>query len=348
MAPPVENPKVPNIIDQYFYRAKLPFPQRPNGILSGEKRGLRYQVKFDEKEAFCDLSPFPGLCSDSIEEAKKTWEELFSKHLEDVKSFLNSEDYTSLSLLKEKTKAIASVEFALFQLWCQLSSYSDTLTFANAIKTNEVIPFSSWQNLNLNEIKNPNRKITFKIKCSNEELNDFLNDLDSKHKIHPKILNDYKLRIDGNTGWQALELICLWEELTKLGLSHVIDYFEEPLQNFQEYKKLLSSEFQKEIPIAHEEYLEEYLEEYMEDFLKTPQSYQNSRDTILVIKPSQWSLSRLFDLREQFKTARIVLSSAFELPEGINALKVLAQDLAPLETHGLGAKIPEKGIFREN
>lgn len=359
------------IEEEYIYKAKLPFPQRPSGILSEKKSGIRYRINFKGAKAICDLSPFPGLTNTTIEDVKTTWDQLFSKHLRSIENYLMAEDYRSLTLLKDKTQSLAPIEFALFQLWCQLSPHGLKKTenaaknMQKKIKKNDVLSFSNWSNfeLNFDEEVTQVTQVTLKIKCSREELPAFLEDLKVKQKNFPRELENLKLRIDGNTQWQASDLISLWEELEGLGLSHLVDYFEEPLQNFQEYKKLLQSDHLKHIPIAHEEFLDEYLDDYLEEYkegykedykdeltkkVKSTQTGENRPLRVLVIKPSQWSLTDLFALKSSIEATRIVLSSAFELPQGIDALKLLALDLAPQEVHGLGAKVPETDIFREN
>lgn len=333
MASPLKDLK---ILEAYNYRAKLPFPQRPNGILSEEKRGRRYVIGYKNKSCVCDLSPFPGLTKDTLEYAVRIFESLFKDNLYEVENYLNSHDYTDLISLKEKTLSNASVEFALFQLWHQLSPSGPPLS---QILTNDVLSFKSFKDYDLAQ---SSANSTLKVKCSMADIPHLLQDLKVKKENFPEVFETLKLRIDGNTSWRPLDLQSFWTKLKEMNLFSCIDYFEEPLENFQEYKKLLDNK----TPIAHEEFLNEYLVQLKSEVSHHSNSQAPQRT--LVIKPSQWSLSSLLELKSSHKGLRIVLSSAFELPEALNALFFLASEMAPHETHGLGAKIIESDIFREN
>lgn len=299
----------------YNYKAKLPFPQRPGGITSDHKMGKRYLFTFKSKILICDISPFPGLTEITLDEATTQFESLLKNNNESLEFYLESKD---LCYKTKDSNLYPQVEFALLQLWTQNQEIK--ADEVQSPKTNSLTNFEKW-------IKEESGfKEPTKIKLAKEQIHSFLEACKALPKDN---FSNGILRVDGNCGWSKDDLNFFWNELQEAGLSQIIDYFEEPLHTYQEYKNL------QFIPVAHEEYLDDYL-------LETDKEEKHLAEA-LIIKPSQWSLSVLLKLLKSSKE-RIVLSSAFELPEGIKALEYLAIRFASNETHGLGAMIIEDEI----
>lgn len=200
------------------------------------------------------------------------------------------------------------VQFALFQIWSSQQKDSAKLP----IKVNELRVKGS-----LNKELPEKGVIKYKIDPA-MDLSELVTFLKSSRNL--------LLRLDGNTLFTLDEFNNFLENLRGMGVSEEdfkkVDYFEEPLKSFSDYHHLNSS-----MPVAHEEHAKEFL-------LACAKKEAPKNSIGLVIKPSQVGLAPISFLKKY--GMRVILSSAFEVPCALRALKTLAKEF-PDETHGLGA-----------
>ena len=295
------------------YKVDLPFSQRVKGHIIDSRYGILLSLGYEECDQTekspktlykIEIAPFPGFMDKSLEEAFEEFK-LDLKRIELPKGlsfgeyidFLNSQKLTPSSF------------FAFIQIIDQdLKAQGNEIKGCD-IKENSLLSFEQLKKIPEQALlkKSGHSKTKVKIyRDSPEEVAKELNRFhDGKYKHH--------FRLDMNGSWNVEKLNLLWSSLVELGCESVIDYFEEPLGKYEEYKELAA-----EMPIMHEECFQEYL--------KSP-----NQSLGLVYKPSQvnWPTPT---------PKRLVISSCWESPYGISALKRLAA-LYPRECHGLGAKI---------
>lgn len=263
------------ITNIFPYKAPLPFEQKVAGKSIAVKEGSLIEV---DKKFLLDISPFPGL----------------SQHL--GKKVVASFFHHFPSLQKKDPFKVENPHhaFALFQLACQKKNITKgpfELFPCELVDPRVFIKKTFTQGVIKTKVSPSNfRAIAEKIKKS----------------------QNTRFRLDGNAQFSLNEYILLEKELWPSRKK--IDFIEEPLKNFDDYKDV-------NLPYAHEEHLQEYLE-------------KGSNAEAIVIKPSQQGLQIL----DQLKEKRVILSSAFETPPALHALYVLAKKNAP-EAHGLGASL---------
>lgn len=194
--------------------------------------------------------------------------------------------------------------FAILQRFDQQSS---PISFFP--KQNLLFGEQEWPGITPMQIEQ--RVLKLKLNTQNKLLLTWMRD--NRDVMHER---DVKLRLDTNARWSAEKLNTFWQELNTAGLQEYIDYFEEPLKRFDDYHLV-----QSDIPYIHEENIEKYLG-------------HPTKACGVILKPSQNSWRTLM-LK---KSKRVIISSCWEGPFGISALKRLAS-LFPEETHGLSASI---------
>ncbi len=261
-------------ITQIFpYKAMLPFTQNVAGKDISNKEGALVQI---DGKYLVDLSPFPG----------------FSTYL--PKKVTASFFHQFPKLQKKSPWEVKNPHhaFALFQLECQKKKLI-TERF-------DQIPCHLFSSQAF--CKKGRHKGLVKTKIKPENFLQIIRVI----KKSPEA----KFRLDGNAQFTLRQYLLLEKELWPL--RHRIDFLEEPLKNFTDYKHV-------NLPYAHEEHLQSFLK-------------NGSEASAVVIKPSQQGLFLLKNL----KATRVILSSAFETPPALHALYVLAKKNTP-EAHGLGA-----------
>lgn len=276
------------------YIAPLPFPQKVGEIETIEKQGAILNFEYKGREITGDLSPFPGFSLYQLDEIlelfKKEWEK------DELQSTTNPH-----------------LEFLRYQLESQ------------KLNTNPIFPkiFSNklCRALDLQQLETEEKSL--KIKTRTEEDRDAVLKYVKQYKGPPQ-----KIRIDSNGQWERMELLNFYQDLNSLlskkeNLS--LDYFEEPLKNYEDYQRLGDI-----LPFT--------LEENLLRFLEYPQGIS---PVGFVIKPSQQGISVTNTLKRLNK--RIILSSAFEIPISLFSLNLLASEL-PDEIHGLSAKIDKEKL----
>ncbi len=140
--------------------------------------------------------------------------------------------------------------------------------------------------------------------------------------IHNKEL---KLRLDGNRLFELNELI-LFEKTLKANISSdnfkKIDYIEEPFKNFAD-----TYLFQKrsDLKVAMDESFSTLIDLDDQEF---------PEDTPVVIKPSLFGISPIYNWMQTHTKKRIIVSSTFEHPTVKIGLDFLAS-ARPYEFHGL-------------
>ncbi|MDD0852946.1 enolase C-terminal domain-like protein [Halobacteriovorax sp. GB3] len=130
-----------------------------------------------------------------------------------------------------------------------------------------------------------------KVKIGRDELEKEIHDI---NQIIENCSKDTLLRLDANRSLSKRQLEQFWNGITK---KEFIEYFEEPLSNFEELFAI------NDIPIALDENLEKSLREK-----RIP-----SQVTSFVVKPGlNFDLKQIKELKKSQKN--IILSSAFEGP----------------------------------
>ncbi|MCF8060297.1 MAG: hypothetical protein K9K67_13430 [Bacteriovoracaceae bacterium] len=283
------------LLEKTYYHSSLPFVQVVAGEEIHEKKGILYKGIYHSSEFTVDLSPFPGFSIKTLEECSVDFEELFKGNSPIPEIHSNPH-----------------IEFACFQIRDQTEFEEISPT---PILMNKVCPL---EQLASTVRDNKDNHIKIKLGPSEKEIHEFLS-------LFKKLPKEVSLRIDGNTRWTSEALNSFWKELKILKRDEQIDYFEEPLNNYQDYLRL-----SPDIPFAHEEYLEE--------FLKGP-----DKAKAVVLKPSQVGISRWESLLRK-EHLRVIISSAYETVPALSALKRLCL-LNPNEYHGLNAYIENKDIL---
>jgi len=283
------------LIEKTYYQALLPFVQKVGGNDVATKNGVLYRGIYQEKEFSCDLSPFPGFSQTSLEECTRAFEDVFQGNRNEL----------------PKNHHNPHIDFACYQILDQVRHSPTTIEpYINLVTT-----LSSLKQV-INSA-NENSCIKVKLGPSEEEQSFFLEAIKEINK-------ELSFRIDGNCRWSVKTLENFWQKFKSFKNEGLIDYFEEPLEDFQSYQKL-----SQDIPYAHEEYLS--------DYLKHP-----NRACAIVIKPSQlgtWSWTQVLNNYG----LRVIISSAYETWPGLIALKRLCL-MSPNEFHGLGAYINNEEI----
>lgn len=296
------------------YKYPLPFPQRVGGCEIKEIRGSLLKLSSPHQNYFVEVSPFPQISSFSLEEAK-----------EDILSLL-SQGLSRPRSLKELVDDALSQKLSSHQAFALLQIFEQSWPQENLSPPLENLLLSerSWSH-NLEEFilkapPCPPLYLKLKVQKKGELL---------KEKIfqYRELLKERKIkfRIDSNGCWTKKELLFLWQALKERGLSSFIDYFEEPLLHFEDYKDL-----PLDLPYTHEERISQYRKE-------------ETHALGAIFKPSQknWETLKLFSSSHHLgpkKKFRIIISSCWEGPWGQRALLLMTQ-LFPHEYHGLGAKI---------
>lgn len=276
-----------------YFSSPLPFPQIVSGIKIVKREGALLTLEKDNKEnQIIELAPFPGFSGHDLKET--------------IAQFTSSlKNFNELNKVRIH-HSNPHVEFALYSL---------TLD-KNALDEDDKKPLTSNKLMPLDEfiLAHQNGKInladTFKLKASN--FTSALNHFSELNRPLPK------LRIDSNGNWNPQQLNEFWNLLKSRGIDNIIDYFEEPLSRFEDYKLI-----NKDIPFCHDE--------LVNDFLLKPTNAQG-----VVYKPTQQGIGKL----EKFKEMgiRVILSSTFDGTHALKVLKHLAREF-PKEVHGLGATI---------
>jgi len=297
------------------YHTLLPFPQYVLGHTISRVEGYLIEIdlcsqmshKRNIQNIEIELAPFPGF-------QKLTLEESYLQLMRDLKEVPLSEIFTCEDFSKQVNRLQSyslgpSSFFSLLQICDQLQEKPH---HQHPPLSNKLLTFEQFQTLN------PEQEFKFskyKVKIAKQDIQEII----SVTHNHRSQLEKKSLRLDMNARWPAEKLNELWDELIKMNLANLIDYFEEPLHHYNEYLKL-----KKDIPIMHEE--------FAQYFGESP-----SHALGIVYKPSQ------VPLFGNINKDRIVLSSCWEGPHGVEALKRLAS-LFPQETHGLGATIKYENI----
>lgn len=277
------------------FSSPLPFLQVVAGIEVSQREGALLTLTNDlGNTRVIEIAPFPGFSKFGIEES-----------ISEFKTSLQS-----FSKLKSETIQHSNphVEFALFSLTLEMAQEDKEDKRSKTIPSNKLMPLDEFIKAQIeHEI---DFAYTYKIKAPNfkHAFNEF-----SKIQLPLPML-----RIDPNSNWNSEQLENFWSLLKRNGHDKKVDYFEEPLIKFEDYKLL-----NKDIPYCHDELID--------NFLLTPTNALG-----IVYKPSQQGISKLNKLRKMRK--RIILSSTFDGPYALRVIKYLAKDLSS-EIHGLGATI---------
>ncbi len=284
-----------------IFDAKLPFTQTVKGQSSNSFQFARFQV---DSNSAVDFSCFPGFSDFDLEQT--CFE--FKQALED-----SSFRPTSLSSLSNIKHPNPHVEFGLFQfLLNQLQlEERETPRISRLIKKSD----------ELVAIANEGHHTSIKIKI-NANFNDFSNMI-VQLKAALKLSAKLSYRLDANQRLTPELLNKYYKLLEENDLTAQLDYFEEPLAGYAQYKKL-----EAQIPIAIEESLDHFLAD-QSDF--SPKA--------IVYKPSQQGLSRLSQIKKQ----KIVISSCFDPSSAFRATSFIAQDF-PENQHGLSARTSDQDI----
>ncbi|MCR9205658.1 MAG: hypothetical protein NXH75_13830, partial [Halobacteriovoraceae bacterium] len=205
------------------YSVKLPFTQKVNHQSITHKEGAYLYFSDDlGRELIGDISPFPGFSPYSINnliiEFQKEWN----------KNKLKSSENPHLEFLEYQLKNY--LNFGGIKEDSNTSTKVNTLLRANELKHLS----SSSQFTNINQ----EFPICFKIKAQTEK------DIESiEHFITStqNLENKLSIRIDSNGTWTSKEAIKYFQILKKAFEESpliTLDYFEEPLNSKEEYKKL--------------------------------------------------------------------------------------------------------------
>ncbi len=194
----------------------------------------------------------------------------------------------------------------------------------------EVTILFAMNTLGISPIKDQKIKQN-ELATSSDAVESFLSTECLKFKITPKSLDKDLLfieklqnknpkclwRFDGNRLWNIDQLITFCE---KLPSNLNIDYFEDPFLVFSD--RFL---FEKRYPFLLA------LDENVEAFFPKLELFTHSP---IVIKPSQFGISPLYQWMIHHPKQRVIISSSYEHPSAMLGLKLLAQ-LKPSEFHGL-------------
>ncbi len=283
------------------YSVDLPFSQRVNGHIIDRRFGILVQIQDQNQQSLeIEIAPFQGFLEVSLDQA-------YQQFLIDLERVEINDKLT----FSEKVDQLARYNLAPSSFFGFLQIFDqkeDPLDANYQVCINSILSFDQFKNLDQENFS----QCKVKIKIHRETPEEIIDSLKGfAAHTHLKYF-----RFDMNRAWNVEKLETLWELLKTNALSELIDYFEEPLEKYDDYKNL-----SPEIPIMHEECWLEYL--------KSPNQAEG-----LVYKPSQipWPIP---------VPKRLVLSSCWEGPRGISALKRLST-LFPEEYHGLGASISYK------
>ncbi len=280
------------------YTVDLPFPQRVNGHIIDKRYGILANVTNGKRSATVEISPFQGFLDTPLSLAIEEFKWDLEKT--DIPVFNDFIEYIEYF---KTLKLSPSSFFAFIQIVDQILP---TESSKEEVKINQLLSFEQFIGILPAQLETVG-KVKIKInRESAEEVADALMSYDIE-------LFETFFRLDMNGLWDVQKLESLWEILVTNDLQGLIDYFEEPFGQYSQY-----SELQPEIPIMHEESMAEYL--------RAP-----SHALGLVYKPSQVQWPEPLP-------KRLVISSCWEGPYGLSALKRLAT-LYPQEFHGLGAHI---------
>lgn len=292
------------------YSVSLPFPQIVQGIKTEKKEGYYFKVKLksSDHQFDIDLSPFPGFSNDNLEDLKeKVLDTILKGTLENEKN--------------------PHLEF----LWFQCLAFIDPIKDDSPLFINKLVKAEQLKDI---LIENLEQKDCLKIKVQSKEDQKHLLTFLEKNQIIQNDEQTLKLRIDCNATLSPKELIKIYGDIKPLLNSKLIlDYFEEPLSSFEQYKNLTDDT----LPYAHEEHLKDFLASL------PPEDHLPLGLKGVVIKPSQQGISVVSTLKSH--SLRVIYSSAFEAPPSLNAIRKLAlngDQQAHNEFHGLGATVSEK------
>lgn len=281
------------------YSVELPFPQRVRGHIIDKRYGIIVSLTCGFKEAKVEISPFQGFLdtplSQALDEFKWDVEKTNIPNLHDFQAYL---DY-----FKELNLAPSSF-FAFLQIIDQLLP-----AFHQEIKVNRLLSFDQFKDILPMQLESEGK---VKIKIYRETPEEVVAALS---KYNPDLFECF-FRLDMNGTWKKEMLLALWAQLQNNERHTLIDYFEEPLDSYEQYVDVTEN-----LPIMHEECIK--------DYLKEPDQALG-----LVYKPSQMPWPNKLP-------PRLVISSCWEGPYGLGALKRIAA-LYPKEFHGLGATIEYK------
>lgn len=274
-----------------------------------------------------------------------------------VVSFLNSKTYLSI-LEGVHSLSLKEIEFALFSFFNKYSPAFNlnfeqldfSQPFFNITRAKEKIHpellfcieaifinyFIENKKINLLENKinllftdktdttnidslliNQTHSPTIKVKMNHFDKS-LLEKLSELIKKHPSL----KLRIDSNRGFEVRDFLFFYQQLNELNKSEIknhIEYFEEPLIQFNDYAYLQKLN----IPIAFDE--------------SAPYFFEKKSSETLVIKPSLYGISTIFSLIKN-SNHQVIISSCFEHQSALNSLHFLANQ-SLVNVHGIESKV---------
>lgn len=287
--------------EKTFYEAPFERPQSPGGITSNTKVGVLYSGSYKGQDFKVNISPFPGLSHYSLE--------------------ASCEDFEKTVQIFNQEKTINSTNpHTQFAFYCLLKvPFRD-----QKVLLNDMVAFDDLENFLASDGHSRGREKTcLKIKITPKH------DWQKIKKISKHLLEQqYLIRFDGNMKFSVNELTHLWGLCRACGLDEIIDYFEEPLEDFNQYPRL-----SPDVPYAHEEHLVNFIE-------------RPSPAKAIVIKPSQVGTHVLESLKAAHPQLRLIISSAFDLEKDRPALKNLALEYQKSQTefHGLKTIMAESSL----
>ena len=292
------------LLEKNYYEIPLPAVQRPGKVESALKKGVLYKIETQGGFREINLSPFPGFSDFTLKETEQAFEEALHNP----------------ATREQHIKANPHVEFAIYQI-NQMPLKSEDYP----IKENELIGPDKL----IDYIKSVQEKAVIKFKINKELSSSFLSELSVALK---ECSQPILLRPDANQTLSVASLTTLWNSLKEKSIQDFIDYFEEPLMSYSDYRDLPS-----DLPYAHEELLS--------DYLMVP-----SLAKALVVKPSQKGVHVLKRIKKvkikKGASPRIIVSSAYEFEEDMPTLREIAHTYSPHEYHGLKASLSKSAISK--
>jgi o-succinylbenzoate synthase len=284
------------------HNIKLPIPLPiPNGVIYNRKIQL-----YEHDGCKFELSPLPGLSSESFEEAKSQIKPLLYQ-IERINNFEHFDLRRPLfNLLQVNVELYSSVLFCLEQY---LFKKLNIVYGQNKLDTHHFIP-------NLKNIEYPQKANQFyKVKIGKYDVDFELEMIRTMLHDNPMI----RLRLDANQAFEGQSLKPYLEFLSN------IDYFEEPFINMALYDGL-------KIPVAIDESMPQIL-----TLLENPHLDIKA----LVYKPTLmggFSTAISLRLAPKLSSIPLVFSSCYEGKIGSTAIKQLAtysDFIGPKARHGL-------------
>jgi o-succinylbenzoate synthase len=297
----------------------IPFlsPLTIDGIEQASREG--YYLIGDDKY-FGELSPLPGLNSESLNDAYSQLTELLPRfaNLELATSnFKLDVELFDLLKLDGFSKLYPSVQFCIESLLLNYAIDLKLVSRPSEIRMNSLLipdgesidtQIQSWRDQKID---------TVKIKIGRQDLG---TDINLINEIISKTSNTLKLRLDGNRSFTKDSLAKL---LMEIDLSRV-EYLEEPLINIEEWEEI-SKIFNVSIALDESLLEEKKIATNCSAWVLKPALHGALSNSIRLIKEAN------------DKNIYCVVSSIFHTSYGIESLKVIAsfQNSLKETDHGL-------------